>query len=202
MPARIRYEEDPLDESTDESFEGTFEDDIENELENDVELEIKGNISRYNKHLTERGAGIYPRINGFSYLGNKLSGYGFQPTDEQRNLVKMLAGHGLVQLQMIKYIINPRTGTHISENTLQKAFHDELIAGRAEMNLAVSQKVLEGALGSPAEYDKQGNQIRSEKHPYFPAQQWWEKTRAGMKETTAQEYGVKEGTKVTLIIEG
>ena len=56
-----------------------------------------------------------------------------QPTDEERQLVSLLAGNGYPQ-DRIALCISNRRGTSISEKTLQRAFPKELEAGAAEMD--------------------------------------------------------------------
>ena len=125
----------------------------------------------------------------------------FEPTDEQRKLVFRLKVHGL-NLKQISQFIENRNGTPIDDDTLKKYFWYELEMGLAETNMAVSQKALQHALGSPAEFDEEGNCIRKEitSNPFMV--QWWEKTRAGMKEAGKTDLSIPQGGRAILVIEG
>jgi len=51
----------------------------------------------------------------------------FEPTDEDRAIVKLLIASGFAQHVICQYIRNGR-GSHISESTLKRAFAHELKA--------------------------------------------------------------------------
>jgi hypothetical protein len=57
----------------------------------------------------------------------------FDPTNEDRALVKVLAGILTPHDEIAMVITNPRTGKRISRRTLDKAFREELRHGRARV---------------------------------------------------------------------
>lgn len=183
MPPRLVPE---LLHEPDESIEPLTEDNIVSFADN-VRLPLKLPIK-------VRGA--------YNQKAIGLGVVGFQPTDEQRKLVYMLRAHGMTLENICQFITNQYTGLGICDDTLRKHFKYEIEMATAEVNAAVSQRALEGALGRPAKYDAEGRLIQKEIVPNPYLIQWWEKTRAGMKEGTTTEHTVSPGTKVTLIIEG
>lgn len=93
----------------------------------------------------------------------------FEPTAEQRELVKQLAGLGTRHEDIARLI-------KIDEGTMRKHFGDELEAGRAEANAKVAHSLFKAALaGVPA------------------AMIFWLKTRAGWREVHAVEHTGKDG---------
>jgi hypothetical protein len=58
----------------------------------------------------------------------------FRPTDEQREIVKLLAGYAIPHERIAKAIRNPLTRRPIGVNTLRLRFEAELEAGRAEVD--------------------------------------------------------------------
>ena len=58
----------------------------------------------------------------------------FEPTQEQRDVVKLLAGYGTPLDRIVKVARNPNTRRPIKVETLQKHFADELESGSAEMD--------------------------------------------------------------------
>jgi hypothetical protein len=146
--------------------------------------------------------GFTPSRGGLLLGGGWNSLEGRINTPENKRLVRKLASHGLLVHEIMTLILNPDTKRVLEGHTFDKYFGEDMEWGRCHMKLKVSRAILRQALGAPAEYDEKGNKTRAEQHPYFPAGQWWEKTRSGFKEVTQNEVAVKEGTKVTLIIEG
>jgi hypothetical protein len=58
----------------------------------------------------------------------------FNPTDEQREIVKLLAGYAIPHERIAQAIRNPLTRRPIGINTLRLRFEAELEAGRAEVD--------------------------------------------------------------------
>lgn len=56
-------------------------------------------------------------------------GTGFHPTQEQRDLVKKLAGYGIPEADIARLVTNPTSKEPISPVTLRKHFRDELDTG-------------------------------------------------------------------------
>jgi hypothetical protein len=56
----------------------------------------------------------------------------FEPTDDERRLVKLLMANGFAQHVVGQYISN-RRGPHTSESTLKRAFTQELKARMVEL---------------------------------------------------------------------
>lgn len=168
------------------------------DLEPEIRILKKDNVVRLADNLRlpikQKGA-KNPASIGYGQIG-------FCPTDDQRKLVYMLRAHGMPNNKITMYINNEFTGMPIDSKTLAKHFWYELEMALEETNVCVSMKVLESALGVDAVYDHKGRVIQPSRPPNPHSQIWWEKTRAGMKETSVSEHGASHGTKVTLIIEG
>ena len=63
----------------------------------------------------------------------------FAPTQEQRDLVRLLAGYGITPDRICKVIKNPHTRRPIVVETLQLRFENELECGAAEMDATVCE---------------------------------------------------------------
>jgi hypothetical protein len=96
------------------------------------------------------------------------------PTEASRALVTSYAAVSTSQ-DDIAFIVG------ISDNTLRKYYAMELRAGLIKAKAAVSKSLFELATG------KEGLA------PSVQAITWWEKTRAGMKDTTKHELGGVDG---------
>ena len=94
----------------------------------------------------------------------------FAPTQEQRDLVRLLAGYGIPPERICKVIRNPATRRPIGEETLRKRFEDELETGAAEMDA-----VCVGMLSTKI---RQGNIV---------AIIWYMKNRMGWRDVTEQQ---------------
>jgi hypothetical protein len=72
----------------------------------------------------------------------------FEPTQEQRDLVRLLAGYGVTPDRICKVIKNPDTRRPIATTTLERRFKDELECGSAEMDAVcmgmLTKKIREG----------------------------------------------------------
>lgn len=100
----------------------------------------------------------------------------FEPTDEQRDLVKKLTGFGMRQVEVCKVITNAN-GSPISDVTLRKHFRDELDIGEMDANAKVANALFKNAMqGSVA------------------AQIFWMKARARWRETDRLELSNPDGT--------
>jgi hypothetical protein len=86
------------------------------------------------------------------------------PTDQTRQLVQMMAGCGIPQMQ-----IAPTVG--ISDETLRKYYRRELDLGSIEANAKVAEALFRQAIG--------GNTA---------AAIWWSKCRMGWRERTGAEH--------------
>jgi len=75
----------------------------------------------------------------------------FEPTQEQRTHVAIMAACGLPQDIMITKIINPATRRPIDIKTLEKVFRKELDQGMTEANALVSQALFKKAIGNGAQ---------------------------------------------------
>jgi hypothetical protein len=117
----------------------------------------------------------------------------FEPTDKDRELVRTLAGYGLVQKQICSMIINPSTGKPIDEKTLRAHFRDEYDEGAAKGDAAVLQSLFQQAVGRPAEIDDKGRVVRDELKPNVSAAIFASKARPGIKYTERVEHTGKDG---------
>ena len=72
----------------------------------------------------------------------------FEPTQEQREVVKLLSGFAVSKDRICKCVRNPDTRRPIGVHTLERAFADELDTGAAELNALVvgklAKKIQEG----------------------------------------------------------
>jgi hypothetical protein len=90
----------------------------------------------------------------------------FEPTDQHRQIVRMLAGFG-IPLDGIAQQVKDKSGAHISDVTLRKYFAEELASGVHEANAKVAGSLFKAAT--------QDNQVG--------AMIFWLKTRARWRET-------------------
>lgn len=72
-------------------------------------------------------------------------GEGYHPTPEQRQLVKVMAGMGIPEDQMVAAVLNPVTKKPISPVTLRKHFREELNQGFVQANAAVGAGLFKNA---------------------------------------------------------
>lgn len=89
----------------------------------------------------------------------------FEPTQAQRDLVKLLVSDGMPHERICTAIRNPYSGKPIDEKTFVKAFAPEIEIASAEVESIVSASLVNQA--------KKGN---------MTAIIWWEKTRRGRRE--------------------
>ena len=72
----------------------------------------------------------------------------FVATQDQRDLVKDLAGRAVPQELICRVILNPQTGRRISEPTLRRVFRSEIDAGQALVTAMVGSVLVSAALGT------------------------------------------------------
>ncbi|AOY96868.1 hypothetical protein BKK79_35840 [Cupriavidus sp. USMAA2-4] len=71
----------------------------------------------------------------------------FEPTAEDRRLVKAMASYGVPHEAIAVHVINPSTGKPIDEKSLRKHLRAELDAGNAASKALVAQTVFRHATG-------------------------------------------------------
>ena len=71
----------------------------------------------------------------------------FEPTQEQRNQVKMMKALGIPEDRICKTITNPRTRKPVAPVTLARAFAAELESGATEFHTLVGNFILCAILG-------------------------------------------------------
>ena len=103
----------------------------------------------------------------------------FEPTDEQRKSVQMMASYGIPHKEIALTVINARTERPIDDMTLRAAFRRELDIGHVLANSEVAQSLFEQA--------KKGN---------VTAAIWWTKARMGWKETVQQQFWDRDGNPI------
>jgi hypothetical protein len=72
----------------------------------------------------------------------------FVPTEDQRDMVRDLAGRAVRHEVSCRVIVNPQTGRPISEPTLRRAFRSEIDAGQALVTAMVGSVLVSAALGT------------------------------------------------------
>lgn len=105
-----------------------------------------------------------------------------KPDDQSRKTVKAMAGYGIPQDHICVVL-------GISGPTLRRHYRSELDVAEIEANAQVAQSLFKQAVGAPAEFDADGNQIREEQKRVPAMGMFWAKTRMGWKETTRLEHG-------------
>ncbi len=108
----------------------------------------------------------------------------FQPSPEQRELVRMLSGIGTRAAEICLLVKNPATGKPIDEKTLRLRFREELDEGMVQANARVGKTLFQFAT------DPKGGMKA------VTAAIFWMKCRAGWKETVVNEVTGKDGTPV------
>lgn len=72
-------------------------------------------------------------------------GTGFKPTEEQRQLVVVMAGLGVPENDMVAAIINPHTGKPFDPKSLRRIFKKELQQGFVQANTKVGASLFKNA---------------------------------------------------------
>lgn len=106
----------------------------------------------------------------------------FQPTAEQRDLVRTLAGVGTRAADICLLLKSPTTGDPIDEKTLRKYFRAELDEGTVQATAKVARTLFAYAT------DPGGGS------PSVTAAIFWMKTRAGWRETQHLEHSSPDGS--------
>ena len=101
----------------------------------------------------------------------------FEPTAQQRALVKALAIAGFDQLALCRAIRNPETNQPIAKKTLELHFRDELDMAFFEIAALTTQNFVKKCTGAPAQYDAKGKLIRKEVESETRAQIFFMNTR-------------------------
>lgn len=78
---------------------------------------------------------------------NRRRGAPFEPTQQQRDNVKLMAGLDIRAEEIAKTVIDQRTGKSISEATLRRAFKHELETGKIELTALIGNVLVNTALG-------------------------------------------------------
>ena len=113
----------------------------------------------------------------------------FQPSPEQRELVRMLSGIGTRAAEICLLVKNPATGKPIDEKTLRLRFREELDEGMVQANARVGKTLFQFAT------DPKGGPKS------VTAAIFWMKCRAGWKETVINEVTGKDGVPLSVISE-
>jgi hypothetical protein len=101
-------------------------------------------------------------------VGNRRGNQGFEPSDANRNQVKMMAAVGITQADIASFI-------GISPGALTRHFEEELRLGRIQADMQVGGNLFKMATGSP--------ELKST----IAAAIWWTKARMGWKDTSRIE---------------
>ena len=113
----------------------------------------------------------------------------FQPSPEQRELVRMLSGIGTRAAEICLLVKNPSTGKPIDEKTLRTYFREELDEGMVQANARVGKTLFQFAT------DPKGGSKS------VTAAIFWMKCRAGWKETVVNEVSGLDGSPLSVISE-
>lgn len=66
----------------------------------------------------------------------------FEPTDDHRRAVTVMAGFGIPHEEIRRAVINEGTGKPITAKTLRRFFNDELKNGRSKVKLEIASTLL------------------------------------------------------------
>ena len=105
------------------------------------------------------------------------------PTPQTRQLVEMLSFAGYPQAQIAKSL----TAEGISVPTLKKHYADELEGSKVRRLAGVAGMAYQMAMGRPATFDRDGNQLTKEIKPNPAMVMFICKTQLGWKETSVLE---------------
>lgn len=127
----------------------------------------------------------------------------FMPTETQKRMVWQMAAMG-ASAQIIRLaILDPDTSEPITEPILFSNFSEIMKHAREQANFTVALKIYEIAIGNDAEYDNEGNLIKTSNPPNLEALRWWDRSRGEARRLfeLRKANSEDEGTNVTLIIE-
>lgn len=79
---------------------------------------------------------------------NKGGRPSFEPTKQQKSMVKTMCGFGIPVEDICKVIENPQTGKPINKTTAYKHFKDEIESGHVLANFKVAKNLFTIATGS------------------------------------------------------
>jgi hypothetical protein len=113
----------------------------------------------------------------------------FEPTQDQRDQVKLMKALGIPEDRICKTITNPRTRKPVAPMTLARAFAAELESGATEFHASVGDFILSAILGKKPML---GDPIKSEQ-VRMTAAIFYAKTQMGWKETVVNEQANKDG---------
>ena len=113
----------------------------------------------------------------------------FEPTQDQRNQVKLMKAPGIPEDRICKTIANPRTRKPVAPMTLARAFAAELESGATEVHTLVGNFIICAILGKKPML---GDPIKSEQ-VRMTAAIFYAKTQMGWKETVVNEQANKDG---------
>jgi hypothetical protein len=113
----------------------------------------------------------------------------FEPTQDQRNQVKLMKALGIPEDRICRTIANPRTGKPVAPMTLARAFAAELESGATEVHTLVGNFIICAILGKKPML---GDPIKSEQ-VRMTAAIFYAKTQMGWKETVVNEQANKDG---------
>ncbi len=106
----------------------------------------------------------------------------FDPTEEQRLTVAIMAACGVPQALICEKVINASTGKPVDLKTLRRSFRKELDDGQATANSMVAQSLFRKATGNSPQS--------------VTAAIFWLKTRARWKETSVHEVTGPDGAPI------
>src|SRR5271169_533582 len=112
----------------------------------------------------------------------------FEPTQDQRNQVKLMKALGIPEDRICKTITNPRTRKPVAPMTLARAFAAELESGATEFHALVGNFILSAILGKKPAL---GDAIKSEQ-VRMTAAIFYAKVRMGWRETVVNEQANKD----------
>lgn len=98
-----------------------------------------------------------------------------EPTPELRRRIERLIGYGMTRRQCADIM-------RLDIKTIMKHYDYELKTGDIQAGVTVADSIFRMAVGSPAQYDKDGNLIREEQKPNITAAIWFSKARMGWHE--------------------
>ena len=113
----------------------------------------------------------------------------FEPTQDQRDQVKLMKPLGIPEDRICKTTTNPRTRKPVAPMTLARAFAAELESGATEFHALVGNFILCAILGKKP---MRGDPIKSEQ-VRMTAAIFYAKTQMGWKETVVNEPANKDG---------
>lgn len=109
----------------------------------------------------------------------------FVPTQEQRDLVKAMAGYRIAEDEICLLVTHPTSGERIAPMTLRKHFREELDTGFASGKMRVMAATFRNAIGETRRNEK--GQIEVVREGNVTAQIWLGKVLYGLREKVEVE---------------